>query len=205
MSVLTQWLRDWKKLTFYYFADTYINFNSLVTDLFKIYKTRIWMSAINPASFVSPTTSIQLQTAGMGYMPDKRRPAQPAYGAGLRDMVSPSGLVRNPYADVPFNAFLSNSIRQPEMLFNSPHPHPHAHAHGAGLAPQPDPFSAFPSTSPGAGTGLGAAYSMPDSTSPLAMGLNPASTTELSVAAARRTHPAHGDWIGNFQGLSLGM
>jgi hypothetical protein len=27
--------RDWKKLTFYYFADAYINFNSLVTDLFK--------------------------------------------------------------------------------------------------------------------------------------------------------------------------
>ncbi|KAI1095428.1 hypothetical protein F5B19DRAFT_344017 [Rostrohypoxylon terebratum] len=50
---------DWKKLTFYYFADTYINFNSLVTDLFKIYKTRIWMSAINPASFASPTLGLQ--------------------------------------------------------------------------------------------------------------------------------------------------
>ena len=50
--------RDWKKLTFYYFADSYINFNSLVTDLFKIYKTRIWMSAINPASFASPTLGI---------------------------------------------------------------------------------------------------------------------------------------------------
>lgn len=49
--------RDWKKLTFYYFADSYINFNSLVTDLFKIYKTRIWMSAINPASFVTPAPS----------------------------------------------------------------------------------------------------------------------------------------------------
>jgi hypothetical protein len=43
--------RDWKKLTFYYFADSYINFNSLVTDLFKVYKTRIWMSAMNPAAF----------------------------------------------------------------------------------------------------------------------------------------------------------
>lgn len=51
--------RDWKKLNFYYFADSYINFNSLVTDLFKIYKTRIWMSAINPASFASPTLGIQ--------------------------------------------------------------------------------------------------------------------------------------------------
>lgn len=31
----------------------------MVTDLFKIYKTRIWMSAINPASFASPTLGIQ--------------------------------------------------------------------------------------------------------------------------------------------------
>ena len=41
-------------MTFYYFADSYINFNSLVTDLFKVYKTRIWMSAMNPASFAHP-------------------------------------------------------------------------------------------------------------------------------------------------------
>ena len=53
-------LRDWKKLTFYYFADEYINFNSLVTDLFKIYKTRIWMSAINPASFQTPLGGLQI-------------------------------------------------------------------------------------------------------------------------------------------------
>ncbi|CAK7564206.1 MAG: hypothetical protein SEPTF4163_002092 [Sporothrix epigloea] len=50
---------DWKKLTFYYFADAYVNFNSLVTDLFKIYKTRIWMSAINPASFASQPLGFQ--------------------------------------------------------------------------------------------------------------------------------------------------
>ncbi|KAI9799282.1 MAG: hypothetical protein M1833_004160 [Piccolia ochrophora] len=50
---------DWKKLTFYYFADAYINFNSLVTELFKVYKTRIWMSAINPASFAGPSAGLQ--------------------------------------------------------------------------------------------------------------------------------------------------
>ncbi|KAF2812220.1 uncharacterized protein BDZ99DRAFT_474428 [Mytilinidion resinicola] len=44
---------DYKKLPFYYYADAYINFNKLVTDLFKVYKTRIWMSAVNPASFAS--------------------------------------------------------------------------------------------------------------------------------------------------------
>ncbi|KAF2096586.1 PSP1-domain-containing protein, partial [Rhizodiscina lignyota] len=39
---------DWKKLTYFYYAESYVNFNELVTDLFKVYKTRIWMSAINP-------------------------------------------------------------------------------------------------------------------------------------------------------------
>ncbi|KAL8727837.1 MAG: hypothetical protein Q9166_005783 [cf. Caloplaca sp. 2 TL-2023] len=56
---------DWKKLTFYYFADAYINFNPLVTDLFKIYKTRIWMSAINPASFATPASTLPLPS-GLG-------------------------------------------------------------------------------------------------------------------------------------------
>ena len=68
-------LRDWKKLTFYYFADEYINFNSLVTDLFKIYKTRIWMSAINPASFQTPLGGVQIPgglnpTAPSAFSPD---------------------------------------------------------------------------------------------------------------------------------------
>lgn len=64
--ILTLSGRDWKKLTFYYFADSYINFNSLVTDLFKIYKTRIWMSAINPASFASPTALGLQAPSGVG-------------------------------------------------------------------------------------------------------------------------------------------
>ncbi|KAK8185655.1 hypothetical protein BC567DRAFT_926 [Phyllosticta citribraziliensis] len=49
---------DYKKLTFFYYADCYINFNHLVTDLFKIYKARIWMSAVNPASFATPSTAL---------------------------------------------------------------------------------------------------------------------------------------------------
>lgn len=42
---------DYRKLTFYYYADRYIDFNSLVQCLFRTFKTRIWMSAINPDSF----------------------------------------------------------------------------------------------------------------------------------------------------------
>ncbi|KAJ9654963.1 hypothetical protein H2198_006077 [Neophaeococcomyces mojaviensis] len=61
---------DGKKLTFYFFSTEYINFNSLVTDLFKLYKTRIWMSAINPASFQSPVSQLGLTpiytNTGMG-------------------------------------------------------------------------------------------------------------------------------------------
>ncbi|OBT74874.1 hypothetical protein VF21_06783 [Pseudogymnoascus sp. 05NY08] len=75
---------DWKKLTFYYFADAYINFNSLVTDLFKVYKTRIWMSAINPASFASPSLGLQAPSGvGPGAVGAnrqtqvERRPQQP--------------------------------------------------------------------------------------------------------------------------------
>ena len=36
-----------------------------MTDLFKIYKTRIWMSAINPASFLTPVAGLQLPS-GLG-------------------------------------------------------------------------------------------------------------------------------------------
>lgn len=44
-------IRDFQKLIFYYYADHYINFKDLITELYRIYKTRIWLSAINPASF----------------------------------------------------------------------------------------------------------------------------------------------------------
>ena len=67
-------------MTFYYFADAYINFNTLVTDLFKIYKTRIWMSAINPASFVTPSAGPQSHGLGNGGMISEReRTAESRY------------------------------------------------------------------------------------------------------------------------------
>ncbi|KAJ3293024.1 hypothetical protein HK104_004811 [Borealophlyctis nickersoniae] len=48
-----QW--DRRKLTFYFVADRRIDFRELVRDLFKIYKTRIWMCAVNPGPVVKPT------------------------------------------------------------------------------------------------------------------------------------------------------
>jgi PSP1-like protein len=43
-------------LTFYFYAEQYINFNDLVTELFKIWKLRIWLSAVNPASYPEQKT-----------------------------------------------------------------------------------------------------------------------------------------------------
>ncbi|MCJ1313390.1 hypothetical protein MMC25_007068 [Agyrium rufum] len=90
---------DWKKLTFYYFADAYINFNSLVTDLFKIYKTRIWMSAINPASFVAPSMGLSNQATG----------AHPIERERIRD-------TRYRQENVPFN---NSALLQ--SAYDSPH------------------------------------------------------------------------------------
>jgi hypothetical protein len=53
--------RDYHKLTYFYYAEAYVNFNELVTDLFKQYKVRIWMSAVNPASVVNPAGLMQVQ------------------------------------------------------------------------------------------------------------------------------------------------
>jgi hypothetical protein len=52
---------DYHKLTYYYYAESYVNFNELVTDLFKQYKVRIWMSAVNPASVINPAGFMQVQ------------------------------------------------------------------------------------------------------------------------------------------------
>jgi len=108
---------DWKKLTFYYFADAYINFNSLVTDLFKVYKTRIWMSAINPASFASPSLGLQAPSGigpgavGVTRVQPERRPQvaeQPAYpqaARGYQGVFAPSfapSLDRNPMPPTAF-------------------------------------------------------------------------------------------------------
>jgi hypothetical protein len=87
-------LRDYHKLTFFYYAEEYVNFNELVTDLFKQYKVRIWMSAVNPASVLNPAGMAQVpppsaigpgaimnsqnsnSTVGPGFGSNIHRPAQ---------------------------------------------------------------------------------------------------------------------------------
>ena len=175
--------RDWKKLTFYYFADSYINFNSLVTDLFKIYKTRIWMSAINPASFVTPP-SAGLQSNPLAYGQDaqteRRQPENRAFGARespdmSRDtLANQMGLLRTAYSD-PYQGFGQTS-RQPESSLGG---------FPSGLQSQTDPFGAYIPT-----------YSQMES--------GYADFGAGTPGGAPRAHPTTGDWVNRFQGLSLG-
>jgi hypothetical protein len=77
---------DYHKLTYYYYAETYVNFNELVTDLFKQYKVRIWMSAINPASCVNPAGNMQVQppsAVGPGAIMHSNANASLAVGPGF--------------------------------------------------------------------------------------------------------------------------
>jgi hypothetical protein len=169
---------DWKKLTFYYFADSYINFNSLVTDLFKIYKTRIWMSAINPASFVTPPTAgLQGSPTAMGgalYGQDADRrhqhDARPYPGAredvGREGMANPVGMLRSAYPDT-YPAF-SQTSRQTDV-------------------PATDPFGPY---SPG---GFGT----------LDQGFPDYHVGGVGSNSAARMVPGQGEWVGRFQGLSL--
>lgn len=190
--------RDWKKLTFYYFADSYINFNSLVTDLFKIYKTRIWMSAINPASFASPSLGLQTPSGigpgavGVGRgVPNERRQnqqqeQQPTFSGSSAAprpfsaaFVSPFGAER---AAAPFSqpAYPSNYLG----FANASRP-----VVGGYTPPSVDPYAtAFP----------GGDYQL------RSRGFPPPTTT----TASQQEPPVsplttQNDWTSSFQGLSL--
>ncbi|KAF7597043.1 hypothetical protein BBP40_010517 [Aspergillus hancockii] len=170
---------DWKKLTFYYFADSYINFNSLVTDLFKIYKTRIWMSAINPASFVTPPNAGLQPQNPLGYSteaqtdrpPESRKYGHTRDGIDREAITNQIGGLRNAYTESyqPFG----QALRQPES--------------GLGALATGDPFSPYQPTAYG---GLESSY--------VDYATSPGTTT------GPRIHQAPTEWASRFQGLSLG-
>ncbi|KAI9367352.1 PSP1 C-terminal conserved region-domain-containing protein [Aspergillus egyptiacus] len=171
---------DWKKLTFYYFADSYINFNSLVTDLFKVYKTRIWMSAINPASFVTPPSAGLQSPNPLGYAQDTQgdrthqRDAS-AYGhlrdgldAGRDGVGNQMGILRSGYGVEQFQPF-GQTPRQTDSTFI-------------------DPFASYAQSAYGAlDSGL-ADYT---------------ATSGGNNNGHSRLHPAPAEWVNHFQGLSL--
>ncbi|KAL8926061.1 MAG: hypothetical protein Q9172_001940 [Xanthocarpia lactea] len=194
---------DWKKLTFYYFADSYINFNPLVTDLFKIYKTRIWMSAINPASFVTSASALPVPS-GLGpgaFLPEsgggsERRqyrtsPTSATVSAsrvGYRD-----GRAWNPNQDGPSlglmplsNAF-PQSFQAPDFHVRQPDQYPMQYHHNAQQS-----YGIQPRYSP-------AVYGLPDL--PHSLYATPVEGRNDSV---RTPGPIGAEWNHAFQGLSLG-
>ncbi|KAK5660938.1 hypothetical protein OQA88_12312 [Cercophora sp. LCS_1] len=201
---------DWKKLTFYYFADSYINFNSLVTDLFKIYKTRIWMSAINPASFASPSLGLQAPSGigpgavgiGRGSSSGDRR--QNAQQESQASYVSPGPAGRGapPTFTSPFapdrtvvqasNYPVANYPYNPYGAFGNA-PRPGTLPYTPGMMQNPDAYTgASTGGFPASGDYPGRArFPTPNQGSspqhdPAAQGLGP-----------------QADWVGSFQGLSL--
>ncbi|EXJ88536.1 hypothetical protein A1O1_05466 [Capronia coronata CBS 617.96] len=191
---------DSKKLTFYYFADNYINFNHLVTDLFKIYKTRIWMSAINPASFQTPTASLAITpvySAAPGEERHRRRQqplqqqSQQTHGLGAQPVTTPFGDsfdadrtfknqsqgMRNSY----YNQFQDVGAG-PQQLQRGASPF------SPNMTGSMDPFMSFygpqyPPVNPGAPN---FANNRPD------------------LRARGHNQPGDLNWMGRFQGLSLG-
>jgi hypothetical protein len=213
--------RDWKKLTFYYFADSYINFNSLVTDLFKIYKTRIWMSAINPASFASPTLGIQAPSGvGIGAVgvrapaAGERRPSTQHQQQQQQPQPPPQTLPEQQQMAYTPTGMARSFQQSTAPVFTHPFATPERSqppVHTAAFVPAyqyPQQFSSLnvarplnmqfvPQTLVGMPTGYDYAAARHFPASPpgtvRAGGLHP----EISPV------PSQSEWVGRFQGLSL--
>ncbi|KAH8590276.1 hypothetical protein B0O99DRAFT_655007 [Bisporella sp. PMI_857] len=199
---------DWKKLTFYYFADAYINFNSLVTDLFKVYKTRIWMSAINPASFASPSLGLQapsgigpgaVVTGGRNPQPERRiQPEQPSsYGAAQagRGYASPFTQGFSPVLDrgAPPNTFQPSSYAYGYSPFAaSPR---NAGVSPGGYAPLLDTTYGGGFATPTDYSSLSGRFPSPHTSAPNHDGGDYRQSSALGTP--------NENWIGSFQSLSM--
>lgn len=194
--------RDWKKLTFYYFADNYINFNSLVTDLFKMYKTRIWMSAINPASFVSPPLGQTPSGVGPGAVgvdrsaPGERRQNPQQQPQEPQSTIPASAAAARPFSQA--SAAPYSNDRGAATPLSQPTAFSYAYS-GFNNVPRPVAPSFTPNVEPYATT-----FSTADYTQQRARGGFP-----LSQIAAPRNEQAispltgQNDWVNSFQSMSL--
>ncbi len=111
--------RDRKKLTFYYFAHGYINLSPLIKDLFKIYATRIWMSAVNPSTPAGPSSTNDDVEDGKRIDPlpvmstPEPRPPHPesvSSGSSLQDDARPSNSTALPEVSPSHRAGLSTPL-----------------------------------------------------------------------------------------------
>lgn len=157
------------------------------------------MSAINPASFVTPTASLGVPNAfGPGTMagggqesPSSRRRQ---FGLGLSHTAQP-GFDEAPESPQNYAAVQGAGLRNP--YFN-----PYQRM-GAGLGQPAHSMSAYqqilqPSTEPFAPHMTGPYHMLNPAASSFATSQNPSGRT------GRRNQSPVNDWTGNFQGLSLG-
>lgn len=145
------------------------------------------MSAINPASFVTPTAGLQPPGVGhIGYAQepstDRRHPHENRnYGISPLSQAPPNlreALERGEFSD---GKGIRNTYIDPyQGLGSGPRQHDAAFGHGS---PSHDPFSPIPSS----GYGF----------------LDPVGSDYLRAASNQRTEHPQADWVGGFQGLSL--
>lgn len=134
------------------------------------------MSAINPASFVTPPTAGLSPAGGVGNAEGRvYGAARDGLDVGRNTIGNKIGPLRSTYAD-PYQAF-SPGAQQPDSSLGE-------------LAPSADPFSAYPANA--YGSTLDTGYVDYAAHSP-GVGGGPS-----------RVHNAPNDWTTRFQGLSLG-
>lgn len=211
--------RDWKKLTFYYFADSYINFNSLVTDLFKIYKTRIWMSAINPASFASPSIGQTPSGVGPGAVgvgrtaPNDRRqnPQQqqlePQSSFGPSSAVAtrpfPGGIAATPFGNDRGTTPLSQLSQPPAYSYSYGGGGGFSNNINSHAAPRPMASAFIPNADPYATAFTSGDYTQQQQQRSRAGFPPPQSTAPPQHEQPISPLTAQNDWASSFQGLSL--
>ncbi|KAK4541967.1 hypothetical protein LTR36_007167 [Oleoguttula mirabilis] len=200
MEILdAEWQWDFQKLIFYYYADHYINFKDLITDLYRIYKTRIWLSAVNPASF---------SQHAMGQSPSAIAPGAITGGHGGNDLSysmaygadpDPYGAVR-PYR-IGYETYTPNYPGIPGVANSFAPPGGSVGGGGGGLhqlavassagsfQPVTDSNNALPSVQPGASqTGAAADYHFYYDRSGNNEHMMPFTPAETPVPASATTH-----------------
>lgn len=145
--------RDFQKLIFYYYADHYINFKDLITELYRIYKTRIWLSAINPASFSQHALGQPPSGIGPGAVPSYNQQLNNAYTMAYGPDPDPYGAVP-PYR-IGYDTYTPNYPGIPGVANSFAPPA----AQGAQLVPYATGDASTPSVPPGVvPTGTAADY-----------------------------------------------
>ncbi|KAF9925079.1 hypothetical protein FBU30_005100 [Linnemannia zychae] len=133
-------LVDRRKLTFYFRADHRIDFRELVRDLFKIYKTRIWMYAVNPtmstpAAPVGPTQVASQPSPPRDLSPPSASPVSPlplqppsSYHATYNYLASPAAQQQTfqQHAQQRHHVHHSQQHQQPHLMQYPIGYHPHS-------------------------------------------------------------------------------